>query len=147
MRAWLLMLLLFTAQAFALERITESDIRAFLDEQTTHVMRKEIDPLMALFAPEFRHLLPREGRELTRDEYRKIQSANFAVAKLILNTITLRQLQVREDGLQAVIRTRNYNRYLIQVKDKQSLIEQEDDLVAELGLRDGRIVYLNTEKL
>ncbi|HEX5277678.1 MAG TPA: hypothetical protein VFW42_08425 [Fluviicoccus sp.] len=133
--------------ACALDVMTEADVCAFLDEQTTHVMRKELDPLMALFAPEFRHLLPAEGKEVTRDEYSKIQNANFIVAKLILNTIELRQIQLREDGKQAIIRTHNRSRYLIQVKDKQDLIEQNEDLIGELVLRDGRIVYLSTEKL
>lgn len=148
MRFILWLVLAFAANiASALEAITEADVRAFLDQQATHVMHKDIEPLMSLFAPEYRHLLPRDNREITLDEYRKIQNANFMVAKLILNTIELRQIQLREDGKQAIIRTHNRSRFLIQVKEKQSLIEQNEDLVGELVLRDGRIVYLNTEKL
>ena len=102
---------------------------------------------MAMFSPDFRYILPRENRVMTREDYQKVQSANFAIAKLILNTIELRQIQLREDGKQAIIRTHNRQRFLIQVKDRQNIIEQEDDLIAELVLRDGKIVYLSTEKL
>lgn len=131
----------------ALERITESDVRAFLDQQATHIMHKDIEPLMSLFAPDYHHLLPRENRVLDRDAWRKIQNANFMVATLILCTIDLRQVRIREDGRQAIIRTHNRHRYLIRLKDKQNIIEQEEDLEGELVLRDGNIVYLNTEKL
>lgn len=146
-RLILLLCLVMTTPAMALDRITEADVRAFLDQQATHTMHKDIEPLTSLFAPEYHHLLTRENRVLDRDAWRKIQSANFMVATLILCTIELRQLRIREDGRQAIIRTHNRNRYLIRLKDKQDIIEQEDDLEGELVLRDGKIVYLNTEKL
>ena len=142
---WLM--LLAAHSGWALDRFTEADIRAFVSDQTTHVMRKEIELLMAMFSPDFRYILPRENRVMKREDYQKVQSANFAIAKLILNTIELRQIQLREDGKQAIIRTHNRQRFLIQVKDRQNIIEQEDDLIAELVLRDGKIVYLSTEKL
>lgn len=148
MRCLALMCLLVAGQAFALDRLDEQAVKALVDRQALMIMHKDIDPLMALYDPAFHQIIPAENnRVLDRDGVRKIWNANFAIAKMILSTVDLRQVTVREDGQHAVARAHYRNRYLIQLKDSQKLIEQEDDFITEIALRNGEAVFVSMEKL
>lgn len=143
---WLFMVL--AGSASALDRLTEADVRTLVERQAVLIMHKDIDPLMALYDSEFHQIIPAENnRVLGRDDVRKIWNANFMIAKLILSTVEVRQITLREDGAQAIVRTHNRNRYLIQLKDSQKLLEQEDDFITEVVLRKGEPVFLSMEKI
>ena len=146
MRFWCLVLALLTHPAFALDKITDEEIKQFLSQQSTYVMQKEPEKLMALFADKYQQLDKKQHATIGKDELKKIYNGNFLVAKLIINTIQLTDSKISEDGLHAHINTHVFNRYLIEYAEKQNVLTQEEDWHSELVLENGQLLYLKTEK-
>ena len=146
MRYLCLMLALFSGSAFALDKITDEAIKQFLSQQSTFVMQKEPEKLMALFADKYQQFNKKQQATIGKNELKKIYNGNFLVAKLIINTIQLTDSKISEDGLHAHINTHVFNRYLIEYAEKQNVLTQEEDWHSELVLENGQLLYLKTEK-
>ena len=146
MRYLCLMLALFSGSAFALDKITDEAIKQFLSQQSTFVMQKEPEKLMALFADKYQQFDKKQQATIGKDELKKIYNGNFLVAKLIINTIQLTDSKIAEDGLHAHINTHVFNRYLIEYAEKQNVLTQEEYWHSELVLENGQLLYLKTEK-
>lgn len=146
MRFWCLVLALLTQPAFALDKITDEAIKQFLSQQSTFVMQKEPEKLMALFADKYQQFDKKQQATIGKNELKKIYNGNFLVAKLIINTIQLTDSKIAEDGLHAQINTHVFNRYLIEYAEKQNVLTQEEDWHSELVLENGQLLYLKTEK-
>ena len=146
MRYLCLMLALFSGSAFALDKITDEAIKQFLSQQSTFVMQKEPEKLMALFADKYQQFNKKQQATIGKDELKKIYNGNFLVAKLIINTIQLTDSKIADDGLHAQINTHVFNRYLIEYAEKQNVLTQEEDWLSEVFLEDGQLKYLKTEK-
>ena len=146
MRFWCLLLALLTHPAFALDKITDEAIKQFLSQQSTFVMQKEPEKLMALFADKYQQFNKKQQATIGKDELKKIYTGNFLVAKLIINTIQLTDSKIADDGLHAQINTHVFNRYLIEYAEKQNVLTQEEDWHSELVLENGQLLYLKTEK-
>ena len=143
-----LCLLLMSTQVNALERMSEKDVRDLLNRQSLLIMHKDIDALMALYDAGFQQIIPAENnRVIGKEEVRKVWNANFSIATHILNTLDIRQLTLRDDGRQAVVKTHIRNRYLIQLKERQDVLEQDDDYIVEVALKQGEPVFVSMEKL
>ncbi len=146
MRFWCLVLALLTQPVFAVDKITDEAIKQFLSQQSTFVMQKEPEKLMALFADKYQQFNKKQQATIGKDELKKIYTGNFLVAKLIINTIQLTDSKIADDGLHAQINTHVFNRYLIEYAEKQNVLTQEEDWHSELFLEDGQLKYLKTEK-
>lgn len=146
MRFWCLVLTLLTHPAFALDKITDEAIKQFLSQQSTFIMQKEPDKLMALFTDNYQQLDKKQQKTITKDELKAVYNGNFMVAKLIINTIKLTDSKIADDGVHAHINTHVFNRYLIEYAEKQNVLTQEEDWQSELVLENGQLKYLKTEK-
>ena len=146
MRFWCLVLALLTQPVFAVDKITDEAIKQFLSQQSTFVMQKEPEKLMALFADKYQQFNKKQQATIGKDELKKIYNGNFLVAKLIINTIQLTDSKIADDGLHAQINTHVFNRYLIEYAEKQNVLTQEEDWLSEVFLEDGQLKYLKTEK-
>ena len=146
MRFWCLVLALLTQPVFAVDKITDEAIKQFLSQQSTFVMQKEPEKLMALFADKYQQFNKKQQATIGKDELKKIYTGNFLVAKLIINTIQLTDSKIADDGLHAQISTHVFNRYLIEYAEKQNVLTQEEDWLSELVLENGQLLYLKTEK-
>ena len=146
MRFWCLVLALLTQPVFAVDKITDEAIKQFLSQQSTFVMQKEPEKLMALFAEKYQQFNKKQQATIGKDELKKIYTGNFLVAKLIINTIQLTDSKIADDGLHAQINTHVFNRYLIEYAEKQNVLTQEEDWLSEVFLEDGQLKYLKTEK-
>jgi hypothetical protein len=146
MRFWCLVLALLTQPVFAVDKITDEAIKQFLSQQSTFVMQKEPEKLMALFADKYQQFNKKQQATIGKDELKKIYTGNFLVAKLIINTIQLTDSKIADDGLHAQINTHVFNRYLIEYAEKQNVLTQEEDWLSEVFLEDGQLKYLKTEK-
>ena len=146
MRFWCLVLALLTQPVFAVDKITDEAIKQFLSQQSTFVMQKEPEKLMALFADKYQQFNKKQQATIGKDELKKIYTGNFLVAKLIINTIQLTDSKIADDGLHAQINTHVFNRYLIEYAEKQNVLTQEEDWHSELVLENGQLLYLKTEK-
>ena len=146
MRFWCLVLALLTQPVFAVDKITDEAIKQFLSQQSTFVMQKEPEKLMALFADRYQQFDKKQQATIGKEELKKIYNGNFLVAKLIINTIQLTDSKIAEDGLHAQINTHVFNRYLIEYAEKQNVLTQEEDWLSEVFLEDGQLKYLKTEK-
>lgn len=146
MRFWCLVLTLLTHPAFALDKITDEAIKQFLSQQSSFIMQKEPDKLMALFTDNYQQLDKKQQKTITKDELKAVYNGNFMVAKLIINTIKLTDSKIADDGVHAHINTHVFNRYLIEYAEKQNVLTQEEDWQSELVLENGQLKYLKTEK-
>ena len=146
MRFWCLVLALLIHTAFALDKITDEAIKQFLSQQSTFVMQKEPEKLMALFADKYQQFNKKQQAMIGKDELKKIYTGNFLVAKLIINTIQLTDSKIADDGLHAQINTHVFNRYLIEYAEKQHVLTQEEDWQSDVFLENGQLKYLKTEK-
>ena len=146
MRFWCLVLTLLTHPAFALDKITDEAIKQFLSQQSTFIMQKEPEKLMALFADNYQQIDKKQQKTITKDELKTVYNSNFMVAKLIINTVKLTDSKIADDGVHAHINTHVFNRYLIEYAEKQNVLTQEEDWQSELVLENGQLKYLKTEK-
>ena len=143
-----LLLLSQSLYAAAIDKITPQNVQSLVDVQTTSVMQKDIDRLMALFGKDYRQVssAPSQGQPITKDELKKIYNSNFMVAKLIISKIDVLDAKIAEDGKHGQLKTHVFTRYLIEVQDKQNILTQEEDWISDIGLENGNLVYLRTEK-
>lgn len=140
------LLWLVAPAAQALERISQEDIKLFLDDQMTHTMRKEIDPLMALFGKDFQWRSKTDSKVLTRDEVKKIYTNNFLIAKMVLNSIDLHNFTLGADARTAIVYYHSLTRYLIEIQNQKNVISRDEEFKAELAIEDGKLVYHLLEK-
>lgn len=137
---------LLSTTASALDRITEQDIHLFLDDQMTYTIQKNIDGLMSLYAESYQ-VESNNGKQYTsRNELKKNYTNNFLLAKLILNSIDLKESRIESDGQKAWIRTHALTRYLIELPTKKDVLSQQIDLESEIAIKNGKLVYLSSKQ-
>lgn len=129
------------------EKITLAQINHFLDSHSTAIMQKDDVKLAALFSVDYQQhdtKIPTQG--LNKSDIVKIYKNNFLVSKLIMSKINLLDAKVSEDGQRATLNTHIFSRYLIEFQGKQNILNQQEDWLSDVGLVQGQLVYLSTQK-
>lgn len=148
MRYLVVLFSLWIGSASAFDRITPDAITQLLNSHSTSIIQKDSEKLMALFADNYQQsdkTTPKAAK-ISKAELKKIYNGNFMVAKLILNTISLTDSHIAENAQSAQIKTHIFTRYLIEYAEKQNILTQEEDWVSDIGLENGNLRYLHTEK-
>lgn len=129
------------------EKITLAQINHFLDSHSTAIMQKDDVKLAALFSVDYQQTDSNfANKPLSKSDIVKIYKNNFMVSKLIINKINLLDAKIGEDGQHATLNTHIFSRYLIEFQGKQNILNQQEDWLSDVGLVQGQLVYLSTQK-
>ncbi len=133
--------------AFADDTICLEDIKTFLDKHSTAIMQKDELAFADLFSEDYQQIDNQtQNQPLKKADIVKIYKNNFLVAKLIINKINILDCKLSEREQQVTLKTHIFNRYLIEFQGKQNILNQEEDWDSRIGLIDGQLRYLNTQK-
>lgn len=147
MRLFGLCLVFLCSLVQADEAINSALIKQFLDRHSTFIMQKDEAKLKNLFADSYQQNdVNTPNIRLSKDDIVKIYKNNFMVSKLIINKINVLYEKISEDGQQVTLKTHIFNRYLIEFQGKQNILNQEEEWLSQLGLVQGQLVYLHTQK-
>ncbi|WP_146164442.1 hypothetical protein [Agitococcus lubricus] len=110
------------------------------------MMQKEPEALLNLFSARYQQKNLAHDKILTKAELTKIYKNNLMIAKLIISKIDLLDSHISENGQHAQIKLHLFSRYLLEFEGRQNILTQEEDWLSDVGLENGKLVYLHTEQ-
>lgn len=123
------------------------DIKSFLDKHSTAIMQKDETALVNLFSENYQQTDEKTpNQSLSKADIVKIYKNNFLVSKLIISKINILDYKLSEEQPQVTLKTHIFNRYLIEFQGKQNILNQEEEWDSHIGLIDGQLRYLDTQK-